>query len=145
MILVILVVVVAAIGVFAYFLWRRHEAELLNAEPVSEPESAPTARPELLDSNVLKTSANPYGNPLPYDDGLAVHTARPDNDAWKKLQEDDDPERRMYTGLSEIQPGLLFNRVPDPTLMARPVYWTSDAHADIVSSAVSLFKRRGLA
>lgn len=97
---------------------------------------------KLLPSDLLQNEENPYGNPLPYDDGLAVRTARPPQDEWMKPHPDDDFEKRLWTGSGVLQPGLFYNRIPDPSLMGREPYWTSDPAPDIVSSQSTLWSRR---
>ena len=97
---------------------------------------------KLLPSDLLQSAENPYGNPLPYDDGLAVRTARPPADDWMKPHPDDDFEKRLWTGSGVLQPGLFYNRIPDPSLMGREPYWTSDPAPDIVSSQSALWSRR---
>lgn len=97
---------------------------------------------KLLPSDLLQNEENPYGNPLPYDDGLAVRTARPPQDEWMKPHPDDDFEKRLWTGSGVLQPGLFYNRIPDPSLMGRQPYWTSDPAPDIVSSQSTLWSRR---
>lgn len=77
---------------------------------------------------IPKTPCNPYANPMPYNGGVEVRSQKP------KLQMFvDDSMQRIFKGTDVNSAGWYFNTIPDPTLMARPVYWTHDPRPDIVS------------
>lgn len=72
---------------------------------------------------------NPYGNPMPYEPGIAVRSSKPPMQYYQ-----DDFLSHMYRGTDELDQNLFFNQIPDPTLVARPVFWSEDPRPDIVSN-----------
>lgn len=83
---------------------------------------------DYFDEGVINQINNPYGNPLPYEDGSEVRSSIP---PIKYLPEDS--VAKLYRGTSQTDENLFFNRIPDPTLIARPVFWPEDPRPDIVS------------
>jgi len=72
---------------------------------------------------------NPYCNPMPYQaPGAEVRCRRstyePAPEPWLD---------KLYRGSNDTPMDLYANRLPDPTLMARPVFWNFDPRPDIVS------------
>ena len=92
--------------------------------------------PRLL-SGVQSPVHNPYGNPMPYSGGVEVRSRR---QAYLPVKHESDLER-MYKGTDEWSSGYFFHSVPDPTHMAREVYWPEDRHPDIVSQEAWLARR----
>ena len=79
---------------------------------------------------------NPYGNPMPYEPGIAVRSSKP---PMRSIR--DNCLSTMFRGTDEWDQNLFFNQIPDPTLVARPVYWTQDPHPDIVSNEAACADR----
>lgn len=89
-----------------------------------------------FETGVVENINNPYGNPLPYDKGVAVRSAKPPMQYYQ-----DDSLSHIYRGTDEWDENLFFNQIPDPTLMARPVFWPEDYRPDIVSNEAACADR----
>jgi len=80
---------------------------------------------------------NPYCNPMPYTaPGAEVRSQRsnyqPEPEPWID---------KLYRGSEDTPMNLYANRIPDPTLMARPVFWNFNAQPDIVSAQARVADR----
>ncbi len=83
-----------------------------------------------------ETVNNPYGNPMPYEPGIAVRSAKPPMQYFE-----DNCMSALYRGTDEWDEHLFFNQIPDPTLVARPVFWPQDPRPDIVSNEAACADR----
>ena len=119
--IVLLVGVVAVASIVAYYRYRQRRAPI--AEIV-----APMITSG-FETGVRDPVNNPYGNPMPYEPGIAVRSSVPPMEYYQ-----DDCLAHMYRGTSEWDQNLFFNRIPDPTLVARNVFWPQDPRPDIVSN-----------
>lgn len=72
---------------------------------------------------------NPYWNPLIYGPPIAP---RPSAPVWNRATERDAFVAQCYTPTGSTNDGLLFNTVPDVTLIGRPVFWTDYDRPDEV-------------
>jgi len=80
---------------------------------------------------------NPYCNPMPYQaPGAEVRCQRstyePKPEPWLD---------KLYRGSNDTPMDLYANRIPDPTLIARPVFWNFDPRPDIVSAQARVADR----
>lgn len=154
-----LLAVVVLVVFIGYLMYRKRSVEgssaaeappsigidkMLSKRPITQAhdkayEFVPTRdnpNPRLL-SGVQAPAHNPYGNPLPYSRGVEVRSRR---QAYLPVKHESDLER-MYKGTDELSAGYFFHSLPDPTLMAREVYWPEDHHPDPVSQEAWLARR----
>lgn len=95
--------------------------------------------PNLLPSGAVAPDRdeNPYQNPMPYAaPGVEVRSERatyePEPEPWLD---------KLYRGSEDTPMDWYANRLPDPTLMARPVFWNYDDRPDIVSAQARVADR----
>jgi hypothetical protein len=82
-----------------------------------------------------KNSVNPYGNPLPYQEHFAAegNSYRQPNemDIHRQVLESAKFDvKKMFGPVGELDEGLFINPLPDPTLMARPVFFPESSEWD---------------
>jgi hypothetical protein len=118
-ILIILILLMAAYIAFGYNPAPTSQLDGRDAAVIKSPSYLP---------GVAQTLDNPYGNPMPYGGGVEVRSQKPSVSYFQ-----DDSLQRIYKGTDVNSEGWFFNTIPDPTLMARPVYWTQNPQPDIVS------------
>jgi hypothetical protein len=87
------------------------------------------------ENNVLINENNPYGNPNPYQFHEAARmkrTRQPNElDIHDMITEQSQRDMiKMYYGSSELDEGLFINPLPDPTNMARPVFFPESSEWD---------------
>ncbi len=100
------------------------------------PDVPVSSKPKFLDG-VKDLVNNPYGNPMPYEPGIAVRSSKPPMQLFE-----DNCLAAMYRGTDEWDEHYFFNQIPDPTLMARPVFWPQDPQPDIVSNEAACGDRK---
>jgi hypothetical protein len=71
------------------------------------------------------TDQNPYGNPMQY--GGVKKYGKPTGPPIETF------DQKLYRGTDEIDQDLFHHTIPDPTLVARPVFWNFSPDADVVS------------
>lgn len=105
-----------------------------------------TYEPGLYTPNALVSRDNPYGNPhnyQVYDAAVMPSTRQPDEVDVHKMAKDhaQRDQVKMYYGAGELDEGLFVNPLPDPTLMARPVFFPESSEWDrhIVGQSVGRY------
>jgi len=95
--------------------------------------------PDLLPSSAVAPDAdeNPFRNPLPYAaPGAEVRTERatydPEPEPWLN---------KIYRGSDDTPMDWYAHKLPDTSLMARPVYWNFHPQPDIVSAQARVADR----
>lgn len=131
--LVLIVGAVSVASIVAYYRYRQRRAMVV------VPVAATTAPMTVsgFETGVKDPVNNPYGNPMPYEPGIAVRSSVPPMEYYQ-----DDCLAHMYRGTSEWDQNLFFNRIPDPTLVARNVFWPQDPRPDIVSNEAACGDRK---
>lgn len=129
-------IVVLLVMVFTlYWYQRRKRMRQITGFPIRVKNPPASSAPL---AHVQSLPDNPYGNPLPYSgvEPKAKPAIKPTSDGFTELD-------RVARGTTEADPGWFFNTVPDPTLVARPVFWNQDPQPDIVSQEDLLGWRLG--
>lgn len=108
-----------------------------NNRPIDQPLKVNETTKRGYLKGVKNPESNPYGNPLPYEPGIAVRSSKPPMQIFS-----DDCLAKLYRGTDEWDQNLFINQIPDPTLMARPVFWTQDPQPDIVSNEAACADRK---
>jgi len=119
-------------GIVVYYNNNRPEESPLEQSPEGED----TTKRGFL-KGVQNPVNNPYGNPMPYGSGVAVRSSKPPMQYYT-----DDCLAKLYRGTDEWDENLFFNQIPDPTLIARPVFWPQDPRPDIVSNEAACADRK---
>ncbi len=127
--IVLIVGVVAVASIVAYYRYRQRR------EPIADITAPMTTSG--FETGVRDPVNNPYGNPMPYEPGIAVRSSVPPMEYYQ-----DDCLAHMYRGTSEWDQNLFFNQIPDPTLVARNVFWPQDPRPDIVSNEAACGDRK---
>ena len=120
----LMVLATGAIAVASIVAYHRHRSSLVPIAVTTAPQTVSG-----FETGVRDPVDNPYGNPMPYEPGIAVRSSVPPMEDFQ-----DDCLAHLYRGTSELDQNLFFNRIPDPTLIARQVFWPQDPRPDIVSN-----------
>ena len=133
----LLVLLTLAVLLWSIIVYYRRKAIPGSVEGPNLAQVSSAQAPSGFLTGVQHPTENPYGNPMPYEPGVAVRSAVPPKEYYT-----DDCLAHMYRGTTEWDQNLFFYRIPDPTLMARQVFWPQDPRPDIVSNEAACGDRK---